>query len=212
MAHPKRVLDLFCGAGGAAMGLHRAWPDAEILGVDISPQSRYPFRFMQADAMTFPLEDYDFIWASPPCQDYSASMRHRQTTGREHPRLIEGTEARIITRGIPWVIENVLGSQLPSSSNLWGEHGVMLCGTMFGLERVWRHRLFKASFPFKQMPCRHTVAPLNPYNTKSRKRDGLEKGSMRAYAKAMGVEWMRDKEATEAIPPVYSEFVARQFA
>lgn len=40
-AGPRRVLDLFCGAGGAAMGLHRAWPDAEIVGVDIKPQPRY---------------------------------------------------------------------------------------------------------------------------------------------------------------------------
>ena len=68
-----KVLDLFCGAGGAAMGLHRAWPDADILGVDIVPQPRYPFRFIQADAMTFPLEDYDFVWASPPCHRLSVA-------------------------------------------------------------------------------------------------------------------------------------------
>ena len=61
-----RILDLFCGAGGAAMGLHRAFPDAEITGVDIKPQPHYPFKFVQADAMMFSLEGYDFIWASCP--------------------------------------------------------------------------------------------------------------------------------------------------
>lgn len=193
------------------MGLHRAWPDAEIVGVDIKPQPRYPFTLIQADAMTFPIEGYDFIWASPPCQDYSSAMRHRQTRGREHPRLIEETEARLRKSGAAWVIENVKGSGLPTTQNLWGEFGTMLCGSMVGLPRVWRHRLFKTSFPIKVMPCRHNGPPLNPYNVKSRKRDGLEKGSMRAYALAMQVDWMRDKEATEAIPPAYSEFIARQY-
>jgi len=58
-----RLLDLFCGAGGAAMGYHRAGFD-EIVGVDIKPQPRYPFEFVQADAMTYALEGFDAIHAS----------------------------------------------------------------------------------------------------------------------------------------------------
>ncbi len=138
-----RVLDLFCGAGGAAMGLHRAWPEAEILGVDIELQPHYPFRFVQDDAVKFPVAGYDFVWASPPCQAYSRGGHWvRGKKNRiDHPDLIAPIRGRIAACKA-WVIENVEGAPLINP--------VMLCGSMFGLRiakgYLRRHRLFEASF------------------------------------------------------------------
>ena len=112
-----RLLDLFCGAGGAAMGYHRA--GFEVVGIDIAPQPNYPFEFVQADAMEFPLDGFDAIHASPPCQAYTALA-----TGK-HPRLIEPMRERLASSGVPWVIENVVGAPL--------RQPVLLCGSMFGL-------------------------------------------------------------------------------
>lgn len=136
----KRVLDLFCGAGGAAMGLHRAWPGAEIVGVDIKPQKRYPFTFALADALEHSVEGFDFIWASPPCQRYS---RLQQFGFRNHPDLLPATRARLQRQSAPWVIENVYGAPL--------RFPAMLCGLEFNLA-IYRHRYFEGSFQLLAPP------------------------------------------------------------
>lgn len=65
-----RLLDLFCGAGGAARGYQLA--GFHVTGVDINPQPLYVGdEFHQYDAMA--LQDYDLnsyaaVHASPPCQ------------------------------------------------------------------------------------------------------------------------------------------------
>jgi DNA (cytosine-5)-methyltransferase 1 len=109
-----RILDLFCGAGGAAMGLHRAFPEAEIVGVDIKPQPHYPFKFVLDDAMTYPLEGFDFIWASPPCQAYSRLKN--AWNARQHEKLIPATRERLMGADAFWVIENVVGAELSNPS------------------------------------------------------------------------------------------------
>ena len=195
-----RLLDLFCGAGGSAVGYHRAGFD-EIVGIDIKPQPHYPFTFIQADALHPPvrLGDFDLIHASPPCQAYSQNMRHHVT--RNYPQLIESV--RKMMGGRPYVIENVRGAPLPSA--------LVLCGTAFGLT-VWRHRYFETSWATLSPGCSHEGTPLNPYRATSRRRDGLERGAMRAYGDAMGVGWMRTAvEITEAIPPAYTEYLGTQF-
>ena len=58
-----RLLDTFCGAGGAAVGYHRA--GFEVVGIDVEPQSHYPFEFHQADALEYKPprgEQYDVVW------------------------------------------------------------------------------------------------------------------------------------------------------
>ena len=88
---PNRVLDLYSCAGGAAMGLHRAWPKATIVGVDIVNQPRYPFTFVLGDALEYPLEGFDFIWASPPCQHFSTAGLSHRMNGRKYQNLMEAT-------------------------------------------------------------------------------------------------------------------------
>jgi DNA (cytosine-5)-methyltransferase 1 len=204
-----RVLDLFCGAGGAAMGLHRAWPNADILGVDIVPQPRYPFRFVQADAMTFPIEGYDFIWASPPCQAYTGMQRiNTRAPKRDHPRLIEPLRKRLKATGTPHVIENVPGAPL--------QNPLILCGSMFGLG-VRRHRLFENSFWSLQPKCQHgKLRPIAVYGDHPQQPGDKTHRVNRARTlaegqEAMQIDWMPWRELTQAIPPAYSEFIARQF-
>jgi DNA (cytosine-5)-methyltransferase 1 len=205
----RRVLDLFCGAGGAAVGLHRAWPEAEIVGVDIAPQPSYPFTFVQADAMTYPLEGFDFIWASPPCQRYTVARKIHES-GSRHPDLVAPTRARLEAAGVPWVIENVMGSPL--------RNAVTLCGLMFGL-KVLRHRLFEASFllmtpPHEQHPPGNLTNACHAYSTGETGFVCVAGNNFvrTAGALAMGIDWMKTRrELANAIPPAYSEYIARQF-
>lgn len=189
MATRLRLLDLFCGAGGAAMGYHRAGFD--VVGVDIRPQPRYPFEFIQADAMTYPLDGFDVIHASPPCQAYANVTAWRGNRG-DHPDLLDATVAFLDESGLPWIIENV-----PEARSQWD---IVLCGSQFGL-KVKRHRgfLYGRWRAFDLMPpCHHHG--LLPF---------MHKGE-RAYADAMGCTWMSKKEARQAIPPAYSEYIGCQ--
>jgi hypothetical protein len=180
-----RLLDLFCGAGGAGMGYHRA--GFTVVGVDIQPQPNYPFEFHQADALDCPLDGYDAIHASPPCQAYApvTGWRGRHDT---HPDLIVPVRARLDDAGVPWVIENV--PEAPVRPDF------LLCGSQFGL-RVRRHRAFATSWRGYNLDpqCQHRG--LLAF---------LHKGE-RAYADAMGCTWMTKLEAREAIPPAYTQHI-----
>lgn len=196
-----RALDLFCGAGGATKGLQMA--GFHVTGVDIKPQPRYiGDEFHQADALTFPLEGFDFIWASPPCQSYSSAMRHLATP---QPMLIDAMRERLECSGAAWCIENVLGAPL--------REPLILCGTHFGM-RVHRHRLFESPFVFALVPDCFAAEPvLNPHRSESRKRIYAEFGRQdpeKLWRNEMGVPWMSRHETREAIPPAYSEFIGRQ--
>lgn len=207
-----RVLDLFCGAGGAAMGLHQAWPDAEIVGVDIKPQPRYPFTFVHGDAMTYPLEGFDFIWASPPCQKYSTAALSHRMNGREYSDLVVATRERLCKSGIPWVMENVPRSPLRKD--------LVLCGSNFGL-KVVRHRIFEFydGRTWKMPPCNHPpdVVTVCGHGTPRWVMNQREARGFRANPliaekrKEMGIDWMNRGELSQAIPPAYSRYIAEQF-
>lgn len=204
MSRP-RLLDLFCGAGGAAMGYYRAGFD--VVGVDIKPQPRYPFEFHQADALDYCAEhghEYDAIHASPPCQDYSP-LRARQN-GKRYPDLYAPVKAGLLASGRPYIIENVPNSPLKDY--------ITLCGGMFGL-RTYRHRRFECSFLILQPPHPRHIARTS---TKKRRVDfdaGMhisitgDVGSWLGPA-CMGIDWMTGNELSQAIPPAYTEFIGRQ--
>lgn len=141
------------------MGYSRA--GFEVVGVDINPQPHYPFEFHQADALKFPLDGFDAIHASPPCQAHS-SLR-ALCKGKEYPDMIPQTRARLVASGLPYVIENVQGAPMGESGFL-----IMLCGTMFGLQtpdgraEIRRHRLFEMSFSIALRPaCQHGGSSLS---------------------------------------------------
>jgi DNA (cytosine-5)-methyltransferase 1 len=210
-----RILDLFCGAGGAAMGLHRVFPDAEIVGVDIVKQPHYPFDFVQCDwreaLATMPgmWERTDpqelFIWSSPPCQRYS-TMTKKWGREEEHPDFIAELLEELTAMEAPYVIENVPGAPLHDP--------VLLCGSMFGL-KVRRHRLFECSFPVLSPSCNHALQPevvgVYGHAGGSSKRDGLKFSGTDSWREAMGIDWMSGKELAEAITPAYSQYIAEQF-
>jgi DNA (cytosine-5)-methyltransferase 1 len=208
-----KVLDLFCGAGGVSMGLHRAWPHAEIVGIDIKAQRRYPFTFIQADALkpTVTLADFDFIWASPPCQAHTSLKG--MWNAKEHPDLIPQTRALLLASGRPWCMENVPGAPMQFS--------ILLCGTMFGLgwqdAELRRHRLFETSQPLLAPNCQHKRKPrvIGVYGGHGRDRRrtvNTQDYPTDARREAMGIDWMMGNELSQAIPPAYSEFIAKQFA
>lgn len=190
-----KVLDLFCGAGGAAMGIHRAWPEAEIVGIDIKPQPRYPFKFVQADAMTFSLDGFDFIWASPPCQAFTNA---RVIHGNKHPDLLTPTRDRLMKSNATWIIENVPGAPMRCD--------VLLCGSMFGSRKLKRHRLFEISngLHFLTPPCNHSDGIISVFGHGGHIYHGVQE-----WREIMGIDWMTRDELAQAIPPVYSEFLCR---
>ncbi len=192
----KRLLDLFCGAGGCAAGYVAA--GFEVTGVDIVPQPRYPFHFIQADALEFPLDGFDVIHASPPCQRYSVTFALWQ---REYADLVPLMRSRLWASGKPCVIENVVGAPLPGS--------IVLCGTMFGLG-VLRHRLFESNvLLFAPGPCQHqgTVKDGQYVTVFGKGGNGYTKAR---GSQAMDIAWMTVRELSQAIPPRYTEWIGLQ--
>lgn len=196
-----RLLDLFCGAGGAAMGYHRAGWD--VVGVDIEPQPRYPFTFVRDDALALlqdhdALSAYDAIHASPTCQTRATVTAWRGSRDN-HPDTLTPTLTALSVLETPWVVENVPEAVRDGSMRA----DYLLCGTQFGLN-VRRHRVFqRGNWTAYELlpPCRCWRRPdLVPFGHKGE----------RAFADAMGCDWMTNLEGRQAIPPAYTEHIGRQ--
>lgn len=229
-----RLLDLFCGAGGAAEGYRRA--GFEVVGIDIAPQPHYPVEFHQHDALrvlerlddswTDPwqpkwrLSDFDAIHASPPCQAFtqmSARWRGKGTRADEHPDLLTPTLKLLAEINLPYVVENVPGAQalMPEA--------ITLHGGMFGLG-VHRPRRFVSNVLLMVPRCAQTKQPVGVYGKPDGRtvwryrNNGNMKGkslirawkSLEEGSEAMGIGWMDVDELREAIPPAYTEFIGLQ--
>jgi DNA (cytosine-5)-methyltransferase 1 len=220
-----KLLDLFCGAGGAAMGYHRA--GFRVCGIDIKYQRHYPFSQVTQDALSYAADhgsEYDVIHASPPCQAYTRLRVVAQSGNRpkkEYPALINETRNLLISIGRPWVIENVCIKNLNAH--------FMLCGSMFGLgvncdDGIWRqlrrHRYFESSLLLLNgLHCKHDgSSSIGVYGhggygepmKKTGQRCGYQ-GRIRERSDAMGIDWMSMREIAQAIPPAYTEYIGKQF-
>ncbi len=223
-----RLLDLFCGAGGAAVGYHRAGFD--VVGVDIRPQPHYPFEFLHDDALRYMRDSnwalrrhlgmYDAIHASPPCQAFTAYRRKGHGVGDGYPDLIAPLRDLLDETGLPYVIENVPDAPLHPDS-------VMICGSMFDPPMdIRRERLFETNWKLEPpiWPCRHLLTGVDRFpGGRSKDRTGTSRGLVRGTMEigtwdialeeqqaAMGIDWMTLEELSESIPPAYTEFIGEQ--
>lgn len=192
------------------MGYSRA--GFEVVGVDIKNQKRFPFEFIQADALEV-LQDKDFlatfdvIHASPPCQTHSSTKHLRIAQGKKTDKidLIPETRQALIEIGKPYIIENVPGAPLINP--------IILCGSSFDL-KVRRHRLFESNVQLLSKECKHKEQgrPVGVYGSM---RDEIPSGGKTADTidqarEAMGIDWMIWGELVEAIPPVYTQWIGMQ--
>jgi DNA (cytosine-5)-methyltransferase 1 len=216
------ILDLYCGAGGAAMGYHQA--GFKVIGVDLYPQKHYPFEFRQMDALEaldYMIEHnptgwpYVAIHASPPCQAHSDLQKQNK---RDYPDLIAPTRERLERIGLPYVIENVDGAPLIEPAKFCGAND-----DVFPELRVIRHRLFETNWPLDGVPCPKPRHPLVFTHDKRKPHYGrLDPNQdyvqvtgggncpVAAARDAMRIDWMTKKELNEAIPPAFTRHIGTE--
>lgn len=201
-----RCLDLFCGAGGAGMGYHRA--GFEVVGWDIEHHKDYPFEHHVGDALDV-LADVDYVRGfhlvhlSPPCQFYTNAAKIQK---QSHPDLVGPVRGLVVSAGVPYIIENVPGSPLIDP--------VMLCGSMFPGLRTYRHRLFESNLPLAAPPHPGHMAPTTKMGRPPKDGEFMHVvgnfSGVAAAREAMGISWMKRDDLRESIPPAYTEHLGRQ--
>jgi len=192
------------------MGYHRVGFD--VVGVDIAAMPRYPFQFVQGDALEYLRDhghEFDAIHASPPCQDHCSLSQQWKNKGRVYPNLIPETRVALLELEKPYIIENVAGARAHLISP------IVICGSMFPELRVYRHRLFESSFQIK--------VPLHEPHNDNTPKGGSGKTSNKGFIsvtgncrplsyckRAMGIDWMQRDQLSQAIPPAYTQFIGKQ--
>lgn len=222
-----RLLDLFCGAGGASAGYAAAGYDVVGVDLDRTALARYPFTAVRADAMQalaggVDLDAFDAIHASPPCQAYSIT---RHTHNRVHPDLLPAVVSALADWGVrtgrPWVVENVPGAPMPGA--------LTLCGTEFGLSatdtdgstvHLKRHRLFLSNVHLWGAGGCHcaayrgrSIAGVYGGGTSDNRRvpgRGGYSPNADVGRALLGVPWMTQRQAAQSIPPAYTRHIGEQ--
>ena len=214
-----KLLDLFCGAGGASKGY--AMAGFEVTGIDLKHGKRYPFNYIRGDVRDYLhpefLTQFDVIAASPPCQTHSRTKHLLDAQGNVTSKsdLIPETRSALIESGVTYVIENVPGAPFINP--------VQFCGSSFGL-KVRRHRLFESNVALQGSICDHKTQgkPVGVYGGINDTAQGLDKVTGRYVIggstartieeahEAMGIDWMIWRELAEAIPPVYTYEIGKQ--
>jgi len=216
------LLDLFCGAGGAARG----YADAgfTVVGFAIEEQPNYPYCFYQGDALTIARKvRQEMPWvvavhASPPCHDYSTSTgTDRKARGDKGTAwMLPAVRERLERLGLPYVIENVQGARKHMIDP------VRLCGSSFGMD-IRRHRYFETNWPLTAPPCDHAwqTPRFRSLMWKNRQAGVLASvvgvhghlqypGEWEIRQRAMGIDWMTNDELCESIPPTFTEHIGNQ--
>ncbi len=201
-----RLLDLYCGGGGASFGYELAGFD--VTGVDINAQPNYVGDFVCDDAIEFLYQCghlYDAIHASPPCQRYSKSTSDQRTRGVKYPDLVSATRDALRESGKPYVMENVPDAPLKDP--------ILLCGTMFNIP-TYRHRLFECSFPIHAPEHLPHIAPVNRIGKRPKDGEFIEyighfpgKDIVMEFT---GLTWLTTQQLSQSIPPQYTRYIGRK--
>jgi DNA (cytosine-5)-methyltransferase 1 len=204
-----KLLDLFCGVGGASAGYTAAGFD--VTGIDLKHGKRYPYTYIRGNVSDYLnneyLQQFDVVHASPPCQTHSITQHLRNAQGKSTSKvdMIPEVRAALIASGVPYIIENVPGSPLINP--------VQLCGSSFNL-KVRRHRLFESNINLKGSICNHKTQgkPVGVYGSLN---DEIPGGghtakTLQQARSVMGIEWALWGELVEAIPPIYTEYLGKQ--
>jgi DNA (cytosine-5)-methyltransferase 1 len=208
-----KILDLFCGAGGASTGISMAGHDVEGIDISLDALDEYPFKCYQADVTKLDkkfLEKYDAFFASPPCQHYSYATRQWRNLGNEYPDLINFTKNLLLETKKPFVLENVIGAPLRKD--------LILCMSMFDDGRkfmVRRHRIFEIH-GFEVPKLKHITHQgrvgdgriISVFGHGGGKRYNHATSDLNAWRIAMGTPWIKKRKwLAEAIPPEYTAYI-----
>ena len=201
-----KLLDLYCGGGGASFGYELAGWD--VVGVDIDPQPKYRGKFIQADAIEYlkaHYTEFDAVHASPPCQHYSKAAMQFRIAGKKYVDMIEITRNELIKTGLPYIIENVPDAPLLEP--------ILLCGAMFGI-RTYRHRLFENNIELKQPKHPKHIAPNAKMGRKPMPNEYLQYmghfSGVKIVQEFTGLHWLGQKELAQSLPPQYTRWVGKQ--